>query len=272
MLACLDFGIPFVPSARMDSIDMELAERIRKDIILGTYKEGERLSEAQLCDTHKVSRTPVRLALRLLDREGIIRRSEGRGYLVQSPTVDDILQAVIVRGHLESLAARLMAQNPDRFAHLPQMTRAIDMQGAANDELARIGRLDEAVTRKAQAWNKAFHSTILNACGNAYVGYTCQQISHLPMLAVGSMVFERSFDETPENFERGILGLRIAISQHRIIHDAIEKGDAVRAEGMMREHAYTMVEYIQKLQRRGGKLSVADLIAYSAAEPALLAH
>jgi GntR family transcriptional regulator of vanillate catabolism len=256
----------------MDSIDTELAERIRQDIILGAYKEGERLSEAQLCDTHKVSRTPVRLALRLLDREGIIRRSEGRGYLVQSPTVDDILQAVIVRGHLESLAARLMAQNPDRFAHLAQMARAIEKQNEANDELARIGRLDDKVTRKAQSWNKEFHSTILNACGNAYVGYTCQQISHLPMLAVGSMVFERTFDETPDNFERGILGLRIAMAQHRIIYDAIEKGDPVRAEAMMREHAYTMVEYIQKLKKRSGNLTIADLIAYSAAEPALLAY
>lgn len=265
MGCCLDFGIPFRACAGMDSIDTELAERIRKDIILGTYKEGERLSEAQLCDTHKVSRTPVRLALRLLDREGIIRRSEGRGYLVQSPTVDDILQAVVVRGHLESLAARLMAQNPDRFPYLPQMARAIEKHSEANDELARIGKLDDDVIRKAQSWNKEFHSTILNACGNAYVGYTCQQISHLPMLAVGSMVFERSFDETPEQFERGLFGLRVAITQHRVIYDAIEKGDPIRAEGMMREHAHITVEYIQKLRKRGD-LTVADLIAYSAVE------
>lgn len=254
----------------MDSIDSEIADRIRQDIILGTYKEGERLSEAQLCDTHKVSRTPVRLALRRLDREGIIRRSEGRGYMVQSPTVEDILQAVIVRGHLESLAARLMAQNPDRFEHLPQMARAIEKQNDANDELARIGKLDDAVTRKAQAWNKIFHSAILEGCGNAYVGYTCQQISHLPMLSIGAMVFEKSFDETPVQFERGIFGLRIANAQHRVIYDAIENGDAVRAEGMMREHSHKMVEYIQKLKKRGGKLTVADLVAYSASDAILL--
>ena len=49
----------------MDSIDTELATRIRQDIILGAYQEGERLSEAQLCDTHKVSRTPVRLSCKV---------------------------------------------------------------------------------------------------------------------------------------------------------------------------------------------------------------
>ena len=95
----------------MDSIDIRLAAQIRSDIIHGVYTEGERLSEAQLCETHSVSRTPVRLALRLLAREGIVRRGSGRGYTIQSPSIADIMQAVQVRGHLESLAARLMAQS-----------------------------------------------------------------------------------------------------------------------------------------------------------------
>ena len=93
-------------NASMDSIDTDLAAQIRAAIIQGKFREGERLSEAQLCDIFGVSRTPVRLALRLLEREGVIRRGGGRGYQVHSPTVADILQAVQVRGHLESLAAR----------------------------------------------------------------------------------------------------------------------------------------------------------------------
>ena len=64
--------------------------------------------------SYGVSRTPIRLAVRLLEREGVIERGEGRGYMVQSPTVKDIKQAVMVRGHLESLAARLMANAPNR--------------------------------------------------------------------------------------------------------------------------------------------------------------
>ena len=91
----------------MESIDTELAARIRNDIVLGNYGEEERISEVQLCNTHKVSRTPVRLALRMLEHEGLIRRSEGRGYFVNAAKVNDVLQAVQVRGHLESLAARL---------------------------------------------------------------------------------------------------------------------------------------------------------------------
>lgn len=243
----------------MESIDTELAARIRRDIMNGAYAEGERLSEAQLCATHNVSRTPVRLALRLLERERVIRRGEGRGYLVQSPSVEDILQAVQVRGHLESLAARLMAQTPGRAKHLPDMARAIE----TIDKVIGKGRLDDDTIRQMQAANKMFHSTILAACGNDYVGYTCEQISHLPMLAVGSMVFDRAVGETPDQVERGLFRLRLGNAQHQVIYEAIEKGDPVRAEGMLREHSHTMIEYIQMFEKRDANLTVADLVAYS---------
>lgn len=247
----------------MDSIDTKLAVRIRNDIIRGSYDQGERLSEAQLCETHSVSRTPVRLALRLLEREGVIRRGEGRGYLVHGPTVADILQAVQVRGHLESLAARLMAQAPCQSTHLPEMARAID----TIERLSRLGRLDDATIRQAQAANKVFHTAILSACENEYVGYTCAQINHLPMLAVGSMVFDRAMGDTQDHVERGLFRLRLGNAQHQVIYEAIEKGDPVRAEGMMREHAHTMIEYIQTFEKRNESLTVADLVAYSSIEP-----
>lgn len=246
----------------MDSIDTKLAAQIRNDIIHGVYDEGARLSEAQLCDTHDVSRTPVRLALRILEREGIIHRREGRGYTILSPTISDIMQAVQVRGHLESLAARLMAQVPDRAQHLPAMAQAIE----TIDQLVDLGRLDAPAARQMQSANEVFHTTILNACGNDYVGFTCKQISHLPMLAAGSMVFDRGVADTPENWERGIFRLRLGNAQHQVIYEAIEQGDAVRAEGMMREHSHTMIKYIETFEKRDGDLTVADLVSYSALE------
>ena len=243
----------------MDSIDTELAARSRRDIILGTIKNDERVSEAQLCDTYKVSRTPVRLALRLLEREGIVRRGEGRGYHVQSPTVSDILQAVLVRGHLESLAARLMAQSPDRMAGLPNLQMAID----EIDRLIGTGKMDDISLRLLQQQNALFHKTILSSCGNDFLGFTCNQISHLPMLEVGSMVFDKRVLSTPDGVDRSLFRLKLGNSQHKVIFEAIEKGDGVRAEGMMREHSNTMVEYIEVFEKRDEKLTVNDLISYS---------
>lgn len=243
----------------MESIDTELATRIRHDIIMGAFDEGERLSEARLCEIYEVSRTPIRLALRILERERLIRRGEGRGYTVVSPTVEEILQAVQVRGHLESLAARLMSMSEERSQHLPHMARAIEDIAV----VLKRGDLDDASRREAQAANKVFHKTILNACGNDYVGYACEQISHLPMLAAGSMVFDRTVSQDSDPMERGLFRLHLGNAQHQVIYEAIEKGDAVRAEGMMREHSHTMVDYIRTFERKDDSLTVADLVAYS---------
>ena len=243
----------------MESIDTELAAQIRSDIILGTYGVEERISEARLCDTNKVSRTPVRLALRMLEHEGLIRRNEGRGYFVNAPKVADILQAVLVRGHLESLAARLMAQSPGRHNMLPDLEMAID----EIDKLVKVGKMDDASLPAMQAQNAIFHKTILDGCGNDFVGFTCGRISHLPMLEVGSMVFDKQVLSTNEGVERSLFRLRLGNSQHKVIFEAIQSGDAVRAEGMMREHSNTMVEYIKVFEKRNEELTIKDLIGYS---------
>ncbi|WP_168797909.1 GntR family transcriptional regulator [Pacificoceanicola onchidii] len=248
----------------MESIDTDLADQIRRDIIHGAYREDERLSESRLCDIHKVSRTPVRLALRMLEREGIIRRGEGRGYFVHPPTVTDILQAVQVRGHLESLAARLMAQSPGRHNVLPTLEKAID----EIDRLVTRGSFEDEDRRLMQQQNALFHKTILDNCGNDFVGYTCGQISHLPMLEVGSMVFDKKVLSTAEGVDKSLFRLKIGNAQHKVIFEAIQRGDAVRAEGMMREHSNTMVEYIEMFEKREEALTISELISYSGGETA----
>ena len=160
----------------MESIDTELAARIRNDIVLGNYGEEERISEARLCDTHKVSRTPVRLALRMLEHEGLIRRSEGRGYFVNAPKVNDVLQAVQVRGHLESLAARLMAQSPDRHSKLPILEAAIEKSTASFPRARWITLQFGPCRNKMQCFTKQFWTVaamILSAL-RVVVSVTCR--------------------------------------------------------------------------------------------------
>jgi len=243
----------------MESIDTQLAAKIRRDIILGNYAESKRLSETQLCDIHNVSRTPVRLALRMLENEGMIRRSEGRGYFVNIPSVADILNAVLVRGHLESLAARLMAQSPERHDAMPTLEAAID----EIDRLIDRKELNDPTLRLMQKQNAIIHKTILSGCGNDYVGFTCDRISHLPMLEAGSMVFDTQVLSTKDGVDRSLFRLKLGNSQHKIICEAIQSGDAVRAEGMMREHSNTMIEYIQVFEKRNEELTISDLIGYS---------
>ena len=80
-------------------------------------------------------------------------------------------------------------------------------------------------------------------------------------MAVGSTVFDRTVRDTTENLERGLFQLGIGNAQHQVIYDAIEKWDRVRAECMMREDSYPMIEFIQTLEKRDKSQTVADLVA-----------
>jgi GntR family transcriptional regulator of vanillate catabolism len=86
----------------------------------------------------------------------------------------------------------------------------------------------------------------------------------MPMLEVGAMVFDRQVLSTKEGKERSNFRLKLGNSQHKVIFEAIQKGDAVRAEGVMREHSNTMIEYIQVFEKRTKEeLTIKNLIDYS---------
>ena len=63
--------------------------------------------------------------------------------------------------------------------------------------------------------------------------------------------------------ERTIFRLLLGNAHHKVIIEAIKTGDSVRAEGMMREHSNTMIEYIELFEKRHDELSLTDLISYS---------
>ena len=63
--------------------------------------------------------------------------------------------------------------------------------------------------------------------------------------------------------KRGLFRLQLGNAQHKVMLEAVEKGDAVRAEGVMQEHSHTMIEYIQMFEKRENGLTVSDLISYS---------
>ena len=82
---------------------------LRQLIVDGRYPPGTRLAEIPVAAALGVSRTPVRLAFRTLEQEGLLRKSGKRGLEVRAFTEADVLCAVEVRGALEGLAARRLA-------------------------------------------------------------------------------------------------------------------------------------------------------------------
>src|SRR5262245_30147751 len=87
-----------------------LVDDLRQDILNGRYAPDSRLIEEAISRERGVSRTPVRHALRALEQEGLLHRLPRRGYRVRSYTIDEVADAIEVRGELEAIAARIHAE------------------------------------------------------------------------------------------------------------------------------------------------------------------
>ena len=75
-------------------------------IVTGELAAGQRLKEAYLAQTYKVSRTPIREILIALEKDGLVERIRNRGAKVISFTPDDVEQLYDLRSALERLAVR----------------------------------------------------------------------------------------------------------------------------------------------------------------------
>ena len=87
-----------------------VCEHIREAIISGVFSPGERLMEIQMADEMGVSRTPVREAIRMLEKEGFVVMIPRRGTYVSNMSIKDINDVYEIRISLDTLAAGLAAE------------------------------------------------------------------------------------------------------------------------------------------------------------------
>ncbi len=88
------------------ALSTDLFSNLRKDILQGKLRQGEKLTEQQICDEYKVSRTPVREAFKQLELEGFIETIPNRGAFVVGFTAQDMLDMYDLRKSYEVLAIR----------------------------------------------------------------------------------------------------------------------------------------------------------------------
>jgi DNA-binding GntR family transcriptional regulator len=101
------------PAAQTLSLPEQIAERVGNTIIRGGYEPGARIQEQELADQFQVSRGPVREALRILERDGLVRIHARRGAQVTQLNVGEVHDLFEVRIALIGLSARLAAERRD---------------------------------------------------------------------------------------------------------------------------------------------------------------
>ncbi|WP_052384020.1 GntR family transcriptional regulator [Litchfieldella xinjiangensis] len=85
----------------------KVADYLREHIVMDHFQPGQRLPERTLADQLKVSRTPMREALKILASEGLVVISPHRGAVVADVSPEDIQEKAYVLSVLEQAAAEL---------------------------------------------------------------------------------------------------------------------------------------------------------------------
>lgn len=133
-----------------------VSDEIRDRIFSGVFAPGTRLVERNLADEFGVSRFPVREALRILHKDGLVEHLPTRGIVVRQPDRSEVEEIFDIRESLEVLAARLAAQ---RVAS--GTPSSLQEHVTASRQALETGDLD-AATRS----NSEFHDELIRLAGS----------------------------------------------------------------------------------------------------------
>lgn len=217
----------------MSQVSTQVVTHLRRMISEKKFEPGDRVREEQIADELGVSRTPVRLAFRTLEQEGLLQRAGRRGFEVRAFTQADVLAGLEVRGVLEGLAARRLAESG-----VSAECQAILLECLADgDDLLAKGRLEAADVDQWRQINVRFHHCIIEATGSQIISEAISRNNHLPFASFNSLIIDNT--ALKNEFKK----LQLANWQHHLVVQALLAGEGARAEQLMREHANVGIRY-----------------------------
>jgi GntR family transcriptional regulator of vanillate catabolism len=198
---------------------------LRLLVLNGEFEADSRLPEISLAERLGISRTPLRQAMDRLAEEGLLERLDTGGCKVASFSMDDIIDAIELRGVLEGTAARLAAERGADPALVRECRQVLDK---LDDAVRGQDAVDFAAYVKL---NARFHEILAALPRSRTIQREVQRATRLPLSSPSA--FLQGQQAIPD-FQAS---LQIAQVQHRAIFDAIINREGARAEALVREHA-----------------------------------
>lgn len=195
-------------SSRNTTLVEWVRTQILEDIVQGRMQPGSVIQLASLADQYGVSRTPVREALSILERQGLVQAIAYKGYLVRPIEPDDVNDVFFMRRLLEGIGAERAATRISAEA----LARMRQQQPPITDRM----------TLAYDDYSHNFHLTIVEAAGS-------------PRLRAA---FENVYNDVRRLQYAGIGTPRpdLIHREHGEILDALEARDPVRARKAMEDH------------------------------------
>jgi DNA-binding GntR family transcriptional regulator len=211
----------------------DIQNRLRSDIVSGTFGFGSRLMIDELATRYGVSHMPVREALRVLHGEGLVVIEPNRGAWVRPLHPNFVEDLFDVRLAMETMLARRAAERRTE-QHLQRLREA----EARLEALAAAGEIASVPLA-----NREFHAVINDAAGNPNALAVVEH--HWLLLAA---LLQR-LGHPDERFQR-------VIDDHQHLIYALENRDAVAAATVMAAH---IEKGKQNLVRRAAAAEIAGL-------------
>ncbi|MBP5305243.1 MAG: GntR family transcriptional regulator [Lachnospiraceae bacterium] len=201
-------------------------QTLRRAILMGELEPGERLMELALTEKLGVSRTPVREAIRMLEKEGLVEMIPRKGAAVSRITEKDLQDVLEVRCALEELAVGLACERmtEDDIEKLEECTEGFSKKMSKTD-----------VTELAEADVK-FHDIIFLSTGN---GRLIQMLNNLR---------EQMYRYRVEYLKDGSSHEQL-LREHNEIIACLKEKNADAAKAAIREHIYGQVLAVSKMVR-----------------------
>ena len=219
-------------AVRESALVDDLAEQIRQRIMSGDFPIGTQLRQAALATEFKVSRTPVREALRKLQAAGLITVAPNRGAVVRVPAPWAVREAYEVRAELEGLAAERAAGRitPGDIARLEEANETMRKASGGKPPKASAGKVAPTTTA-----NDTFHTLIHAASGNERLTNVIQQINEsFPRNVTAQVLLD-----APE--------LRVVnVEEHDAIIAGLKARDGAEARRSMRQHVLGAGEHLAR--------------------------
>lgn len=223
---------------KSDSEEKETYDRLKAYLLSGKIQPGKRIHQEKCAEILNVSRTPVREALQRMVSEGLVERSEVRGFRVAQLSVDELDELFDMRTVLEAFAMRLICRRIT--------PETLDLLGRYVAEAeAALTRQDPDGVFEA---NTAFHDTLYSLIQD--------RKRFLATLSTMKEHILRYRKQTLMHFDRA----RKSIDAHKKIVFALQAKDQILTEYLMRVHIQESKEDAMEINfgiRAGGEAAGA---------------
>lgn len=217
------------------SLTQSAYQTLRQMILDWKLPPGAVLSEHQLADRLRISRTPIREAILILGREGLVRNTPGESAVVAELSMREIIESYQMRSALESYAARLAAEN----------ARSKELLASVHDEMKRARKMvDRGQVHAYHRLTERADSLIAAAAENRYLAEALQALWG----NVGRIRRVADIRETR---------LHESVREHLEILDAILAGDRDGAERASRAHLTASLNHVLRQLARASNGDIA---------------